>query len=118
MKKPIDGSIKALFGSVGIVIGWTLNALAWSGYFTGTMASIAIILGVVLFSGSIIYLIAFRRKQQITDFNRPRSIQDWLFGLNLNIVNPTTSDIEDLDRLISYEDLKVWMEGKEFIPSV
>jgi hypothetical protein len=118
MKKPIDGSFKALFGSVGIVVGWTLNASAWSGYFTGTMASIALIMGCGLLIGSILYLIAFRRKQQITDFSRPRSIQDWLYGLNLNIVNPTQADIEDLARLISYEEFKAWREGKEFVRSV
>ena len=118
MKKPIDGSIKALFGSVGIVVGWTLNASAWSGYFTGTMASIALILGVGLLIGSILYLISFRRKQQITDFGRSRSIQDWLFGLNLNIVNPTKTDIEDLTRFITYDKLKIWMKGKEFVRSV
>jgi hypothetical protein len=50
-------------------------------------------------------------EKHIVEFSRPRSIQDWLFGLNLNIVNPTNTDLEDLSRIISYEDLKVWMEG-------
>jgi hypothetical protein len=115
MIKLIDGSFKALFGSVGVVLGWSLNALGWSGYLSSTIASIAIVFGCGILISSVFYLFLFRRKQQIVDFERARSIEKWLIGLNLNLVNPSKLDIEDLDRIVSYEEFKAWREGKEFI---
>jgi hypothetical protein len=118
MKRTLDNSIKILLGLLGIIIGWSLNALAWSGYLHAPFHSIALILGVGLFIASVLYLILFKRKQHISDFTHPRSIGKWLIGLNLNLVNPTKADFDDLDRIVSYEDLKVWMNCREFVPSV
>ena len=118
MKRSLDNSIKILLGSLGVSIGWSLNALAWSGYLHAPFHSIALILGVGLLIASILYPFLFKRKRHISDFKGPRSIEKWLLGLNLKIVNPTKADVDDLDRILSYEDFKVWMNGREFVASV
>lgn len=106
---------KTSYGIIGFFAGWLISGLSWVGYMPRYMGTAAFIFGFILTTASILYLIINKRKYHIVNYDRPRTIGNWLIGSNMRIVNPTDADVFDFDKVINYDDFKVWMKGKEFM---